>query len=164
MPRPQSSDLSQRLYRSALHHLARHGYAACKLAAITLEAKTSKQAIYRRWPHGKQQLAIEALRFGFSRVPYQAAGSASFDEELDTSYAALQHALTHTPLGLAYLTCLGTQELRPTCQLLLAEQRIFFRQIYLYWGRSHIMEAEISQRLSRVFFQCILEPAIEQQS
>lgn len=45
---------------AARHHLATHGYDAMSVSAVALDAGTTRQAVYRRWPT-KADLATAAI-------------------------------------------------------------------------------------------------------
>ncbi|WP_068083141.1 TetR/AcrR family transcriptional regulator [Polycladidibacter stylochi] len=154
--RKQNDALTKRIFAATCNALALNGYAGTNLAQIVKTANTSKQAIYRRWPNGKPELSLETLRFFFSRVTYVPAGTTGYQQELETSFHALEQALLSTPLGPALITCLGEPDLRPSCQLLLAEQRTFFRQIYLYWGQTQTMETQINYHFANVLQRLIM--------
>ena len=58
--RARDPDIDARILAVANRHLASHGYEAMSLAAVAQEARTTRQALYRRWPT-KASLAAAAL-------------------------------------------------------------------------------------------------------
>ena len=58
--RARNPDIDARVLAVANRHLSNHGYEAMSLAAIASEARTTRQALYRRWPT-KASLAAAAL-------------------------------------------------------------------------------------------------------
>ncbi len=58
--RDRDPDIDVRILAVANQHLASHGYEAMSLTAIAHEARTTRQALYRRWPT-KASLAADAL-------------------------------------------------------------------------------------------------------
>lgn len=59
--RARDPEIDARIMAVAGRHLARHGYAALSLTAVADEARTTRQALYRRWPT-KASLAAAAVR------------------------------------------------------------------------------------------------------
>lgn len=58
--RARDPDIDARVLAAANRHLSSHGYEAMSLAAVAHEARTTRQALYRRWPT-KASLAAAAL-------------------------------------------------------------------------------------------------------
>jgi AcrR family transcriptional regulator len=58
--RARDPDIDARILDVANQHLSSHGYEAMSLAAVAQEARTTRQALYRRWPT-KASLAAAAL-------------------------------------------------------------------------------------------------------
>ena len=58
--RARNPDIDARVLAVANRHLSSHGYEAMSLTAIADEARTTRQALYRRWPT-KASLAAAAL-------------------------------------------------------------------------------------------------------
>lgn len=58
--RARDPDIDTRILAVANQHLSSHGYEAMSLAAVAHEARTTRQALYRRWPT-KASLAAAAL-------------------------------------------------------------------------------------------------------
>jgi len=58
--RARDPDIDARVLAVANRHLAAHGYEAMSLTAIAHEARTTRQALYRRWPT-KANLAAATL-------------------------------------------------------------------------------------------------------
>jgi AcrR family transcriptional regulator len=58
--RVRDPDIDARVLAVANRHLSNHGYEAMSLAAVAHEARTTRQALYRRWPT-KASLAAAAL-------------------------------------------------------------------------------------------------------
>ena len=58
--RARDPDIDARILAVANQHLSSHGYEAMSLAAVAQEARTTRQALYRRWPT-KASLAAAAL-------------------------------------------------------------------------------------------------------
>lgn len=59
--RARDPEIDARIMAVAGHHLAVHGYVALSLTAVAVEAQTTRQALYRRWPT-KASLAAAAVR------------------------------------------------------------------------------------------------------
>jgi len=58
--RPRDPVIDTAVLATALAHLASRGYEAMSVAAVALEAGTTRQAVYRRWPT-KAELAVAAI-------------------------------------------------------------------------------------------------------
>jgi AcrR family transcriptional regulator len=58
--RARDPDIDARILAVANRHLSHHGYEAMSLASVAHEARTTRQALYRRWPT-KASLAAAAL-------------------------------------------------------------------------------------------------------
>ncbi len=58
--RARDPGIDARVLAVANQHLSRHGYEAMSLTAVAHEARTTRQALYRRWPT-KASLAAAAL-------------------------------------------------------------------------------------------------------
>jgi AcrR family transcriptional regulator len=58
--RARDPDIDARILAAANRHLSSHGYEAMSVAAVAHEARTTRQALYRRWPT-KASLAAAAL-------------------------------------------------------------------------------------------------------
>lgn len=65
--RKDDPDLTYRLLDTMVQALAGAGFEAVRLEAIAQTARTSKQAVYRRWP-GKEVFAVAALTQGIGRL------------------------------------------------------------------------------------------------
>ncbi|QDG76677.1 TetR/AcrR family transcriptional regulator [Labrenzia sp. PHM005] len=65
--RKDDPGLTDRLQAAMIQALAREGFEAVRVEEIARAARTSKQAIYRRWP-GKEAFAVAALECGLSKV------------------------------------------------------------------------------------------------
>lgn len=66
--RARDPGIDARVLTVAHRHLATHGYEAMSLTAIAHEARTSRQALYRRWPT-KESLAAAALHAAVDAEP-----------------------------------------------------------------------------------------------
>ncbi len=58
--RPRDPEIDRRVLETARRHLAAHGYEALSVASVAVEAGTTRQALYRRWP-SKADLATAAI-------------------------------------------------------------------------------------------------------
>jgi AcrR family transcriptional regulator len=58
--RPRDATIDDAVLAAARRHLAQRGYDAMSVAAIAVEAGTTRQAVYRRWPT-KADLATAAI-------------------------------------------------------------------------------------------------------
>ncbi len=70
--RTRDPEIDDRILAVAARHLSAHGYEAMSLAAVAHEARTTRQALYRRWPD-KASLAAAALESAVDAVPAEAS-------------------------------------------------------------------------------------------
>jgi AcrR family transcriptional regulator len=64
--RARDPDIDARVLAAAHRHLSAHGYEAMSLTAIAVEAQTTRQALYRRWP---TKASLAAAAAALDRVP-----------------------------------------------------------------------------------------------
>lgn len=70
--RARDPEIDDRILAVAARHLSAYGYEAMSLAAVAHEARTTRQALYRRWPD-KASLSAAALQSAVDAVPAEAS-------------------------------------------------------------------------------------------
>jgi AcrR family transcriptional regulator len=78
--RTRDPDIDARVLAAAHRHLSAHGYEAMSLTAIAVEAQTTRQALYRRWP---TKASLAAAAAALDRAPEDRPGTTSRDPMSD---------------------------------------------------------------------------------
>lgn len=99
--------LTERLLGVMLTALGQEGFDAVRLDALALAARTSKQAIYRRWP-SKAVYAQEAVSWGYERIDVPAPERRSAAQDLFRLLRACQAAFSGD-LGRALVRVAGNE-------------------------------------------------------
>lgn len=89
--RPRDAAIDDAVLDAALLRLARDGFAGLSLAAVAVDAGTSRPAIYRRWPD-KESLIIDAIA-RLAQVDPPRSGGAPFDD-LVAELEHFRHCIT----------------------------------------------------------------------
>ncbi len=97
---------------AALDVLGESGYGGLTLDEVARRARTTKPALYRRWP-GRQRLVLDALaeRLGRARAPDTGCTLCDLDECLKVFVAAFRR-IPPGVIGPLYADCAGDPELR----------------------------------------------------
>ncbi|WP_417671395.1 TetR/AcrR family transcriptional regulator [Roseibium sp.] len=96
--RPRQHDLTRNILDAALASLADEGYEATTIAQVAQAARTSKQAIYRRWPN-KEAMIAAAIEQGFAAMTLSAPERRSVSQDLLHCLGEIVTCLQETPLG-----------------------------------------------------------------
>ena len=110
--RPRDRHIDEAVLRATLAVLDASGYGGLTLEAVAREARTTKPAIYRRWP-SRQQLVLSALgrRIGAAKAPDTGCTLCDLDECLKVFVAAFRR-LPPEVIGPLFAECAGDRELR----------------------------------------------------
>jgi AcrR family transcriptional regulator len=110
--RPRDRHIDEAVLRATLAALDASGYGGLTLEAVAREARTTKPAIYRRWP-SRQQLVLSALgrRIGAAKAPDTGCTLCDLDECLKVFVAAFRR-LPPEVIGPLFADCAGDRELR----------------------------------------------------
>jgi AcrR family transcriptional regulator len=110
--RPRDRHIDEAVLRATLAALDASGYGGLTLEAVAREARTTKPAIYRRWP-SRQQLVLSALgrRIGAAKAPDTGCTLCDLDECLKVFVAAFRR-LPPEVIGPLFAECAGDRELR----------------------------------------------------
>ena len=110
--RPRDRQIDAAVLKATLAVLDRSGYQRLTLEEVARHAKTTKPAIYRRWP-SRQRLVLAALgtRLGEARAPDTGCTLCDLDECLKVFVAAFRR-MPPDVLGPLFADCAGDRELR----------------------------------------------------
>ncbi|MBO6893462.1 MAG: TetR/AcrR family transcriptional regulator [Roseibium sp.] len=156
--RPRQQRVTEALLTAALEELSDNGYEKATIAAIAGRARTSKQAIYRRYEN-KTDLLAAALAQGFRSINLSAPQRSSVAEDLRRCLVAIVASLQETPLGGAVRALLPYRDLPPVADLFADvenEQRLVFRQIFIATAFESDMETRIDLLLGLIYFRFLI--------
>ncbi|MCB9760777.1 MAG: TetR family transcriptional regulator [Alphaproteobacteria bacterium] len=128
MSRPTDPRLTDAILDSALRLLAARGYEATTVGAVARSARTSKAALYRRWPD-KPALIADAVRHALRRANPALPETDDPRDDLRQVLRRVAHALTHTPYGGAVRAALGAMGPHPELAAALGEVERERRQV-----------------------------------
>lgn len=131
--RPRQVRVTQALHDAGLCELAANGYAGATIAAVAARARTSKQAVYRRY-RDKEALLAASLAAALADARPAPPQRGSVAEDLRRTLMTLAGAVQDTGLGRA-LQALGPDRSRPDIAAVLDEAeagvRLTMRQIFI---------------------------------
>jgi AcrR family transcriptional regulator len=110
--RPRDSQIDAAVLEATLAVLGESGYGRLSLEEVARRARTTKPAIYRRWPT-RQQLVLAALgqRLGGARAPDTGCTLCDLDECLKLFVAAFRR-MPPDVIGPLFADCAADRELR----------------------------------------------------
>ena len=112
MGRPRDSQIDAAVLEATLAVLDESGYGRLSLEEVARRARTTKPAIYRRWPT-RQRLVLAALgqRLGEARAPDTGCTLCDLDECLKLFVAAFRR-MPPDVIGPLFADCAADRELR----------------------------------------------------
>ncbi|MBS8259905.1 TetR/AcrR family transcriptional regulator [Roseibium polysiphoniae] len=153
--RPQAERVTAALLDAALLTLAEEGFEAATVAQLAARARTSKQAVYRRWPD-KASLIAASLCSALTKVGPPAPRRGSVAQDLRLYLTDLVQALQATPLGRAVKSVSALKN-QPQLAAVLQEaedaRRLALRQIFIATPFEADMETRIDLLLGLVYFK-----------
>ncbi|MBD8875526.1 TetR/AcrR family transcriptional regulator [Roseibium polysiphoniae] len=153
--RPQAERVTAALLDAALLTLAEEGFEATTVARLAAQARTSKQAVYRRWPD-KASLIAASLRSALNKVSPPAPRRGNVAQDLRLYLTDLVQALQATPLGRAVRSVSALKN-QPQLAAVLQEaedaRRLALRQIFIATPFEADMETRIDLLLGLVYFK-----------
>ncbi len=156
--RPQESRVTSALLQATLVELAENGYEKTTIAAIAARARTSKQAVYRRYAD-KADLIAAAVEHGLERANPAPPQRGSVAEDLRVCLQNTATALQETPLGGAIQALVPYRHVPALAKVLdEAEEnrRLILRQIFIATPFEADMEARIDLLLGFLYFRLLL--------
>lgn len=131
--RPRAKRVTNALLEAGLQELAMHGPENATIEAIAKRARTSKQAVYRRWS-SKTALLAAAMETAFKERPSPQPLRRSVAADLLVCLTAYAGSLDRTILGSALMT-LGSARWQPQFDAVIREAddatRLTLRQILI---------------------------------
>ncbi|WP_417688959.1 TetR/AcrR family transcriptional regulator [Roseibium sp.] len=156
--RPREPRLTKVLLTTTLASLAENGYEATTIAGLAATARTSKQAVYRRWPD-KGTLIAAAIRAALDEVHLPSPQRGSVFQDLHVCLTNTCDALQDTPLGGA-IRALFPYRSRPELEQVLKEveedRRLVMRQILIATPFEQDMETRIDLLIGLVYFRLLI--------
>lgn len=153
--RPQDERLTAALLEATLVELAERGYEGTTISRLASRARTSKQAVYRRWPD-KVGLVAAAIEHAFARACPGAPQRGNVARDLRHCLLDTSKALQETPLGDAVQALTPYRkipELDATLSALEDQQRLLLRQIFIATPFETDMETRIDLLLGLIYFK-----------
>lgn len=156
--RPQDDRVTTALLEAALRELAEGGYEKTTIATVAARARTSKQAVYRRYS-SKEALIAAAVEQALAAANPGPPQRGSVAEDLRQCLLNTVHALQETPLGGA-IRALVPHRHRPGLSAVLDEaeagRRLVMRQIFVATPFEADMETRIDLLLGLIYFRLLL--------
>ncbi|MEP3277067.1 MAG: TetR-like C-terminal domain-containing protein [Stappiaceae bacterium] len=156
--RPQAARVTDALLGAAIKALANQGYEHATIAAIAAEAKTSKQAVYRRW-RDKPALMAAAVKEALGKANQSPPQRGSVALDLRICLQNTTRTLQETPLGEALRALVAVRHL-PELGSVLNEaeddRRLIMRQIFIATPFEAGMEIRIDLLLGMIYFRRLL--------
>jgi len=153
--RPREARVTRALLESALQELALNGYEAATIAHLAARAKTSKQAVYRRWAD-KPALIADAVRHALAEASPAPPQRGSVAHDLRVFLGNTVSALQDTPLGDAIRALVPLRK-HPELDAVLSEaedaRRLVLRQIFIATPFEAHMETRIDLLLGLIWFR-----------
>ncbi|WP_133192656.1 TetR/AcrR family transcriptional regulator [Labrenzia sp. 011] len=150
--------MTQALLEAALCELAEHGYEKTTIAAVAARARTSKQAVYRRF-RDKEAMIAGAVEQGLLRTNPAPPQRGSVAEDLRAYLAGTVGALQDTPLGNAIRALVphrGKAEVGSVLAAAEESRRLLMRQIFVATPFEADMETRIDLLLGLVYFRLLI--------
>ncbi len=156
--RPQESRVTSALLEAALAELADNGFEKTTIAAVAAQARTSKQAVYRRYG-GKAGLIAAAVENALASANPAPPQRGSVAEDLRQCLSNTVRALQETPLGGA-IRALVPYRQDPALAAVLNEaeagRRLILRQIFIATPFEADMETRIDLLLGLIYFRLLI--------
>lgn len=130
--RPQQSDVSDRILKTALVILGAEGFRGMRIEDVAMAAATSKQAIYRRWSD-KSELAAVAIEYSLQQANPTVPDTGNLVEDLIEVLSNTVKAIEGGGLGQAVAACIGEQHdpcLKAAVKRVDASRRLLMRAVF----------------------------------
>jgi AcrR family transcriptional regulator len=156
--RPQEHRVTTALLEATLSELSENGFEKCTLTAIAKRARTSKQAVYRRFQN-KTDLIAAAVEHGLRAVNPTAPQRVSVAEDLRQCLSGTVSSLQETSLGGAIRALVSRRDLQPIAKALdnaENDRRLLMRQIFIATPFEADMETRIDLLLGLIYFRLLI--------
>lgn len=158
--RPRTARVTKAIEQASLQELAEAGYTHATIASIAQRAKTSKQAIYRRWPD-KETMIAEALRQALAALPPHPPERSNVAADLFAYLTGITEALELSALGGALRSVLPLAATIPVIGDVLVEMedawRLTLRQILIATPFEAALETRIDLLLGLLLSHGLLQ-------
>ncbi|MCV0427768.1 MAG: TetR/AcrR family transcriptional regulator [Roseibium sp.] len=160
--RPQDDRVTDALFQATLKELSSHGLEGTTLSAIAARARTSKQAVYRRFTD-KSELIATSVESGLVKINVMSPRRGSVAADLRQFLSGTVRALQDTDLGGAIRAIVSSRDV-PALAKVLAEaeagQRLVLRQIFIATSFEADMETRIDLLLGFIYFRLLIRDQI----
>ncbi|WP_198338393.1 TetR-like C-terminal domain-containing protein [Labrenzia sp. VG12] len=156
--RPQAARVTAALLEATLLELADNGFEKATIAAIAARARTSKQAVYRRF-ETKEALVAAAIEAALAAANPGPPQRGSVAEDLRLCLGNTAAALQETPLGAALRALVPHRQIPGLAEVLDAAEegrRLILRQIFLATPFEADMETRIDLLLGLIYFRLLI--------
>jgi len=156
--RPRQTRVTEALFEATLCELAENGYDKATIAAIAGRARTSKQAVYRRFA-GKDVLIAVSVERALAAANPAPPQRGSVAEDLRHCLSNTVAALQETPLGGAVRALVPHRRKPELAAVLEAAEdgrRLVMRQIFLATPFEADMESRIDLLLGLIYFRLLI--------
>ncbi|CTQ52977.1 transcriptional regulator BetI [Roseibium album] len=156
--RPQEHRVTTALMEATLIELAENGFEGSTVAAIANRARTSKQAVYRRFGN-KTDMIAAAVEHGLLSIRSTSPQRISVAEDLRQSLAGIVSSFQETPLGGAIRALVPHRDLQPITEALENaenDRRLVLRQIFIATPFETDMETRIDLLLGLIYFRLLI--------
>ena len=156
--RPRQARVTEALFSAALGELAEKGLEKTTIAGIAARARTSKQAIYRRYPD-KGMLITAAIATSFDAAAPPSPQRASVAEDLRQFLTHMAVTLQEPPLGAAIKAILAHNARPPFNEVLSGletSHRLALRQILIATPFEADMETRIDLLAGLIHYKLLI--------
>lgn len=156
--RPRQARVTGALLEATLAELAENGYGKTTIAAVAARARTSKQAVYRRFDN-KEALIAAAVEQALALANPGPPQRGSVAEDLRQCLVNTVRALQETPLGGAIRALVPYRDRDGLAGVLDAAEegrRLVLRQIFLATPFEADMETRIDLLLGLIYFRLLV--------
>ena len=153
--RPRDERVTVALLEAALVELAERGYEGTTISRLAARTRTSKQAVYRRWPD-KAALVVAAVEHALASANPDAPQRGSVARDLRHCLINTSKTFQETPLGNAIRALTpyrNIPELDATLSAMEDERRLLLRQIFIATPFEVDMETRIDLLLGLIYFK-----------
>lgn len=155
--RPRDDRVTKALYAATLAELSAHGLERTTVSAVATRARTSKQAVYRRFKD-KTDLIASAVENASAALDPVAPQRGNVALDLRRCLSGLVEAFQATELGNAVQSLISCPDVLPYRRVLEGieeNQRLVLRQIFIATPFETNMETRIDLLLGLVYFRLL---------
>ncbi|MEM9635876.1 MAG: TetR/AcrR family transcriptional regulator [Pseudomonadota bacterium] len=155
--RPRDGRVTEALFAATLAELSSYGFEKTTLSAVATRARTSKQAVYRRFKD-KTDLIVAAVENAIAALQPFAPQRGNVASDLRRCLTDIVGTFQNTELGGALRSLTACPEVSPFRRVLEGieeNQRLVLRQIFIATPFESDMETRIDLLLGLVYFRLL---------